>query len=73
MLPGWSDSSDFEQCLLGFGHAFLHSLLVATLVGKDTYAMPVDTKGQIVQSVEAVLGPLLLGLTALAVRRRFQR
>ncbi len=56
-----------------YGAALLHSFLVATLVGRDVYAQPVSAIGQLVQTAELIIGPLLLGLMGLAIRRRFQR
>jgi hypothetical protein len=56
-----------------FGHAMLHSFLAATVIGRDVYAQPVNAMGQAVQMIEIILGPLLFGLMALAIRRRFQR
>ena len=53
--------------------ALIHSFLVATLIGRDTYAVPATWVGQLVQTAELMLGPLLLGLMGLAIRRRFQR
>jgi hypothetical protein len=47
--------------------------LVATLIGRDVYAQPISAVGQAFQTVEIILGPLLLGLMALAIRRVFQR
>ena len=55
------------------GAALLHSLYVGTFIGRDTYAAPRNTPGHLVQMVELTLGPLLLALAALAVRRLFQR
>ncbi len=53
--------------------ALLHSFLVATFLGRDAYAQPNGVLGWSVQIMESVLGPLFLGLMALAVRRQFQR
>jgi hypothetical protein len=55
------------------GHALLHSFLVATLIGRDVHAQPINALGQGLQTLEVILGPLLLALMGLAVRRRFQR
>jgi hypothetical protein len=56
-----------------YAHALLHSVLVATLIGRDVYAQPINALGQVAQTFELLLGPLFLGLTGLAVRRQFQR
>jgi hypothetical protein len=60
-------------CMDLYPHALLHSFLVATLLSKDTYAQPVTTGGHLVQAAETVAGPLLAGLMALAIRRRYER
>jgi hypothetical protein len=57
----------------GFGEALLHSFLVATLVGRDAHAQPLNAAGQVVQAVEIVSGPVLVALMLLGIRRRFQR
>jgi uncharacterized protein YjbI with pentapeptide repeats len=61
------------EALGAFGHALIHSFLVATLIGRDTYALPANAPGHVLQTIEIIVGPLLLGLMALAIRRRFQR
>jgi hypothetical protein len=54
-------------------HVGVHSLLVGTFLARDSYAQPLNEYGSVVQTFELVLGPLLLALMALAIRRRFQR
>jgi uncharacterized protein YjbI with pentapeptide repeats len=68
-----SDVPAISGLLSQYGHALLHSFLVATLIGRDIYAQPINAVGQVVQTIEIVLGPLLLGLMGLAIRRQFQR
>jgi hypothetical protein len=53
--------------------ALIQSFLVATLIGRDAFATPDDWVGVVTGALESAVGPLLLALTALAVRRKFQR
>jgi len=49
-----------------------HSFLVGTLIGREVYAIPANWGGQLVQIIEGVVGPILLTLMALAIRRQFK-
>ena len=53
--------------------AFLYSLRVMTLFRADELANPLTVYGWVVVAVESILGPLFLGLFALAVRQRLKR
>jgi len=70
--PGNVSQATLEPARL-IPDALIHSLLVATLIGRDIYAVPETWVGHLVQAGEIILGPLLLGLMGLGIRRRFQR
>jgi len=53
-------------------HGLAHSLQVA-LLRKPTSTQPATPEGQIVQVAVMILGPLFLGLFALAIRQRVRR
>ena len=55
------------------GTALLYSLMTAILLGRSIQAEVLTGWGNLVQVIETVLGPFLLGLAALAIRRRFTR
>jgi hypothetical protein len=73
LFVGLSSASAPASLPERYAHALLHSFLVATLIGRDVYAQPANALGQACQTVQIILGPLLFGLTGLAIRRRFQR
>jgi hypothetical protein len=73
LFIGLHPASQTGSLIEAYGRALLHSFLVATLIGRDVYAQPNNEAGLLFQALQLVLGPLLLGLMALAIRRRFQR
>ena len=55
------------------GASLLHSVRTAAFLGKSSNAEVLNTPGQVVEVFETMLGPVLLALAALAVRRQFPR
>jgi len=62
-----------RELIQGTSAALLHSLRTAALLGKSSNAEPLSIAGQVVEVVETALGPVLLALAVLAVRRQFPR
>jgi uncharacterized protein YjbI with pentapeptide repeats len=76
LLAWWAPADSINPDITwwqAYVDALTHSFLVAIVLGRDTYALPAGWGGQLIQTVEIILGPVFLGLMALAVRRRFQR
>jgi uncharacterized protein YjbI with pentapeptide repeats len=73
LVSAWPHVVTQDSIARALADALLHSFLVATFIGRDFFGLPADRAGVVVQTVEAVLGPLFLALMALGVRRRFQR
>jgi hypothetical protein len=72
--PAWVADCLRLACSPGpIGNALLHSMYVATFIGRDTHAIVRPGLGEAVQLMELVLGPLFAALAALAIRRRFHR
>lgn len=57
----------------GVSLPLLHSFRTAALLGKNTNSEPLHFAGQVVEALETAVGPILLALAALAVRRQFPR
>lgn len=56
----------------GFSEAFLYSLRVMTLL-KPTNFEPVGLPGDAIYTLQSILGPILIGLSALAIRQQLKR
>ena len=54
-----------------WGDSLLHSLFVASFVARDQAAIPLTELGRLLQFVESLVGPLLAGLMALAIRKQY--
>lgn len=59
--------------LYSSGQTLLHSLKTAALLGKGSGSEVLNGPGQVVETLETILGPVLLALSVLAVRRQFPR
>lgn len=70
--PFWSGETTWQVWLLGTAHALWFSLGAMLLRPSSIYT-PTSALGPFLVLVQAALGPLLLGLMALAIRQRVRR